>query len=135
MRICENRAQRSFVHGAGTLLRDDLVVGRLLDLRTHGTLKTPAGAPWFQPGPSTPAKANAAPPGYRPTLPSCSSIAINRLYFSTRSLRERDPVLICPAPVATAMSAIVVSPVSPERCEITQRYPALCASSTASSVS
>jgi len=36
-----------------------------------------------------------------------------------RSLREREPVLICPAEIPTAKSAITVSSVSPERCEIT----------------
>ena len=41
------------------------------------------------------------------------------LYFAVRSVRLIEPVLICNALVATAMSAIVVSSVSPERCEIT----------------
>ena len=41
------------------------------------------------------------------------------LYFATRSVRLAEPVLICPAPVATARSAMVVSSVSPERCEMT----------------
>ena len=40
------------------------------------------------------------------------------LYLATRSVREADPVLIWPALVATAMSAMVVSSVSPERCEM-----------------
>ena len=39
----------------------------------------------------------------------------NWLYFATRSVRDREPVLIWPAFVATAMSAIVASSVSPER--------------------
>ena len=43
----------------------------------------------------------------------------SRLYFATRSDRESEPVLIWPAPVATARSAMVVSSVSPERWEIT----------------
>ena len=51
------------------------------------------------------------------------------LYFATRSLRDGAPVLICPAFTATARSAIVVSSVSPERCEITVAYPAPRASS------
>jgi|TARA_B000000460_G_scaffold79201_1_gene55308 hypothetical protein len=50
--------------------------------------------------------------------PSSSSIIISLLYFETRSDLQREPVLICPAPVATAKSAIVVSSVSPDRCEI-----------------
>ena len=41
------------------------------------------------------------------------------LYFATRSLRHSEPVLIWVAVVATAMSAMVVSSVSPERCENT----------------
>src|SRR6266704_1776193 len=45
------------------------------------------------------------------------------LYLATRSVREALPVLICPTPVATARSAMNVSSVSPERCEITAPYP------------
>ena len=41
------------------------------------------------------------------------------LYFATRSVREGAPVLIWPAFTATARSAMVVSSVSPERCEMT----------------
>src|SRR5881392_2360724 len=44
------------------------------------------------------------------------------LYLATRSVREALPVLICPTPVATARSAMNVSSVSPERCEITAPY-------------
>ena len=44
------------------------------------------------------------------------------LYFATRSERAGAPVLICPQPVATARSAMVVSSVSPERCDITDAY-------------
>ena len=39
----------------------------------------------------------------------------NWLYLAMRSLRLSDPVLIWPAFVPTAMSAIVESSVSPER--------------------
>ena len=42
-----------------------------------------------------------------------------RLYFAIRSERQSEPVLMKPAFVATARSAIVVSSVSPERCEMT----------------
>ena len=42
------------------------------------------------------------------------------LYFATRSDRDGAPVLICPAFVATATSAIVVSSVSPDRWEMTE---------------
>ena len=44
-----------------------------------------------------------------------------RLYFATRSERHGAPVLIWPAFVATARSAMVVSYVSPERWLITAR--------------
>jgi len=47
-------------------------------------------------------------------------LIVQRL-LATRSLRDGAPVLICPAFVATARSAIVVSSVSPERWEITAR--------------
>ena len=57
------------------------------------------------------------------------------LYFAVRSERAGAPVLIWPAPVATARWAIVVSSVSPERCEITAAKPASCASRIASRVS
>ena len=43
------------------------------------------------------------------------------LYFAVRSVRLALPVLICPAPVATARSAMKVSSVSPERCEMIDR--------------
>jgi hypothetical protein len=39
--------------------------------------------------------------------------------LATRSVRQSEPVLIWPALVATAMSAMVTSSVSPERCEMT----------------
>ena len=55
--------------------------------------------------------------------------------MATRSLRAGAPDLICPMPVATTRSAIVVSSVSPDRWLIMQRQPLRCASSTASSVS
>jgi enolase len=57
------------------------------------------------------------------------------LYLAILSVRDIEPVLICPAFVATAMSAIVVSSVSPERCEITDAKPARFARATASIVS
>lgn len=52
---------------------------------------------------------------YFALLPNSSSIRINWLYFAMRSVRDIEPVLICPAFVATAKSAIVVSSVSPLR--------------------
>src|SRR5262245_1859608 len=57
------------------------------------------------------------------------------LYFAVRSVRDSAPVLICPALQATTTSAIVVSSVSPERCDTTAVYPARLAISMASSVS
>ena len=57
----------------------------------------------------------ALAPGYVALAPSSSAILISRLYFALRSDRLSDPVLICPVPVATTRSAIVVSSVSPER--------------------
>jgi 4-amino-4-deoxy-L-arabinose transferase-like glycosyltransferase len=53
--------------------------------------------------------------------PSSSAIARSRLYFAVRSARHGAPVLICPAAVATAKSAMNGSSVSPERCETTFR--------------
>src|SRR5213080_4470573 len=50
---------------------------------------------------------------------SSSSMRRSWLYLQTRSVRLADPVLIWPTLVATARSAIVVSSVSPERCEMT----------------
>ena len=47
--------------------------------------------------------------------PSCSSILMSWLYLASRSLRAGAPVLIWPQFVATAMSEIVASSVSPER--------------------
>ncbi len=43
------------------------------------------------------------------------------LYLATRSERDRLPVLICPALVATARSAMNESSVSPERWLMTER--------------
>src|SRR5689334_18347804 len=47
--------------------------------------------------------------------PSCSSMRRSWLYFAIRSVRLAEPVLIWPAPVPTARSAMKVSSVSPER--------------------
>src|SRR5262249_16066201 len=77
----------------------------------------------------------AVQPGYGASPPSSSSIRSSWLYFATRSVRDGAPVLICPTPVETARSAIVVSSVSPERCDITHPYPCERASSIVSSVS
>ena len=50
--------------------------------------------------------------------PSSSSMRRSWLYLAMRSVREALPVLIWPAPVATARSAMKVSSVSPERWEM-----------------
>ena len=67
--------------------------------------------------------------------PNCASMRSSSLYLATRSVRFGAPVLICPALRATTRSAIVVSSVSPERCETMARYPASCASWMAAIVS
>src|SRR5258706_11744978 len=54
-------------------------------------------------------------PPYWARSPSCSSIRISWLYLATRSDRAGAPVLIWPQLVATAMSAMVASSVSPLR--------------------
>src|SRR5471030_329219 len=56
-------------------------------------------------------------PGNFAAAPRRSSIRSNWLYLAMRSVRLADPVLICPALVATARSAMNGSSVSPERCE------------------
>ena len=84
-------------------------------------------------GPPTPD--NALGPRYRALSPSSPSIRSSRLYLATRSERDGAPVLIWPVPIATTRSAIVVSSVSPERCETTADQPARRASAIASIVS
>src|SRR4051812_41669007 len=59
-------------------------------------------------------------PAYFAAPPSSSSMRSNWLYFATRSVRLAEPVLIWPALVATARSAIVTSSVSPDRCDTMQ---------------
>jgi len=58
-------------------------------------------------------------PAYLIFDPIISSILNNWLYFAVLSDLDIEPVLICIAFFATAISAIIVSSVSPERCEIT----------------
>ena len=55
--------------------------------------------------------------------------------MAMRSVRLAEPVLIWPVLRPTARSAMVVSSVSPERCEMTALKPAFSAMATASSVS
>merc|ERR1719238_965920 len=56
-------------------------------------------------------------PAKTASAPSSSSMRISWLYLALRSDRHGAPVLIWPVHRPTAMSAIVVSSVSPERCE------------------
>src|SRR5215207_10178528 len=67
---------------------------------------------------------NTSQPAYLALSPSSASMRINWLYFATRSERAGAPVLIWPVLSATAISAIVASSVSPERCDVTARQPA-----------
>ena len=60
--------------------------------------------------------AAGAPPA---ALPNSTSISSSRLYLAIRSLRQAEPVLIWPPPMATAKSARNASSVSPDRCETT----------------
>jgi hypothetical protein len=60
-------------------------------------------------------------PAYRAVSPSSSSMRMSWWYFAVRSERDSEPVLIWPQPAATARSAMVVSSVSPERCDMTTR--------------
>ena len=57
------------------------------------------------------------------------------MYFDVLSLLAGAPVLICPASVPTAMSAIMESEVSPERWLMTVPYPAAFAIDMTNSVS
>src|SRR5690606_22810220 len=70
-----------------------------------------------EPGQDAAKRGNAVAPAYAAAAPSSSSIRSSWVYFATRSDRAGAPVLLCPASVATARSAIVVSSVSPDRCD------------------
>src|SRR5271169_3998669 len=59
-------------------------------------------------------------PAKRAASPSWCSMRSSWLYFAMRSVRLAEPVLICPAPVATTRSAMNGSSVSPERCDTTE---------------
>ncbi len=71
----------------------------------------------------------------KPWRPSSPSIRSSWLYLAIRSERDIEPVLICVADVPTAISAMVASSVSPERCEMMAAYLAFAAMSMAASVS
>jgi hypothetical protein len=58
---------------------------------------------------------SAAWPSKRAAEPSSSSMRRSWLYLAMRSVREAEPVLIWPAAVATARSAMKVSSDSPDR--------------------
>ena len=55
-------------------------------------------------------------------FPRFSSILRRRLYLPVLSARAGAPVLICPQPMATAMSAMHVSSLSPDRWETMTLY-------------
>src|SRR5271170_8295431 len=78
---------------------------------------------------------NGVFPAYTAPSPSAQPMRRSWLYLATRSDRESEPVLICPALVATARSAMNVSSVSPERWLMTERYPAFVAIRIVSNVS
>merc|ERR550537_130529 len=71
-------------------------------------------------------------PAKTASAPSSSSMRISWLYFALRSDRQGAPVLIWPQQRPTAMSAIVVSSVSPERWEHITPHPFTLQSLTAS---
>src|SRR4029078_11577021 len=83
----------------------------------------PPSSPIFRPknSPDVPAARHflSASPPKTADAPSSSSIRRSWLYLAIRSEREALPVLIWRKLVATAMSAIVESSVSPERWLIT----------------
>src|SRR5690606_39205841 len=64
-------------------------------------------------------RGKALRPAYTAAASSSSSMRSSWLYLATRSERAGAPVLIWPQSVATARSAMVVSSVSPERCDMT----------------
>src|SRR4030067_870798 len=57
-------------------------------------------------------------------VPSSSSMRRSWLYLAVLSVLEAEPVFICPALVATLISAMVASSVSPLRREVTAVDPA-----------
>jgi len=87
-------------------------VEQLLGAQAHLWLETPRRRLYAN-------RANGST--WRAAAPSSSALASSRLYFAVRSERHGAPVLICPAPVATAKSAMKASSVSPERCDTTER--------------
>jgi hypothetical protein len=72
-----------------------------------------ASGNWVPAARSYPRRLGPGP--YTASPPSSSSIRKSWLYLAMRSDRLAEPVLIWPALVATAMSAMVASSVSPER--------------------
>src|SRR5512137_1311262 len=78
---------------------------------------------------------SASIPGNLALFPSSSSILSKRLYFAVLSPLEGAPVLIWPALVATQMSLMEVSSVSPDLCDTTHLYLDLAAKDIVSKVS
>src|ERR1700761_6710616 len=96
-------------------------IGRLLRAITP-TIQDRQNYRFFRRHAYSPALTASLPRNSAP-CPSSSSIRSNWLYLAMRSVREAEPVLIWPAPVATARSAMKLSSVSPLRWEITEVYP------------
>src|SRR5439155_10198781 len=90
--------------------REDIKWGRRLACRRKKTLWQAGGLPhdylYF---------AKSIGPPYNAAVSSSSSIRKSWLYLAIRSVRDAEPVLICPVFIATARSAIVASSVSPLR--------------------
>jgi hypothetical protein len=53
--------------------------------------------------------------GVRARSCALAYVVANPRYLANRSLRDKDPALICPPSIATAKSAMNVSSVSPDR--------------------
>ena len=115
-------AQQRMGAGARADGRDDLRLAHREPMRLaieRRPLGAPAACGDAHAGAPPALRGNADQPGKSARPPSSSSIRSSWLYFATRSERAGAPVLICPTPVATARSAMVLSSVSPERCEMT----------------
>ena len=110
-------------HQHALAMEVDVTDGLLVHRVTPGSLTTTRGE----------AARYVSKPSNAAVGPSSSSIFIKRLYLAVRSPRVGAPVLICPVPIPTARSAIVVSSVSPERCDTIAVQPARRASRIAPS--
>src|ERR1700678_2018388 len=98
-------------HRIGELLRP--VTPAIQNRQYHGLFQRHVYSPAF----------TASRPRNSAPCPSSSSMRSSWLYLAIRSVREAEPVLIWPTPVATARSAMKVSSVSPLRWDMTEVYP------------